>query len=555
MPTRTTRCETLRPHAATWSAMARLRSFQREDVDFIKRHKLKVLIASAPGTGKTAVAIRALAETRDVSLPAVIICPASVTRNWAKEFKVWGPGIKTYIIEDGDSPLPKKTGRAAVFIISWALLDARWAEFVALGIRTVVADEAHYAKNPTALRSRALRYLTRKASGVLLLTGTPIINTKAELKVLRELLGSSHPPMIRRLLEDVAPDIPEKKRSYVCVDLRPKHRVIYDKANEDFADWLRKEKEKLFGEGRAEFEVERILEAEALAKIGYLRRLVGEYKVPAAADWIARAIRIGEPVVVFLEHQVTLKKLTRALAKQRIHYGVLEGSTPPAQRQALIEAFQGYKLPVFIATRAGKEGITLTAARHLLFVERFFTSADEEQAEDRIRRIGQKNATTIWYLHAYDTVDERIDTIVKGKRQIIRTAIGAADTNETTSGNVISLLRAWGEHVNEARQVELLGLGDPLPALPRPRDTHGLVFNKTRWSPIAALRWCRMHGYRPQKRVDLGTRFKLVVHPAPVFEANKFEVFPVSQDIRVITGKKLSRANERRVRRALAGER
>lgn len=535
--------------------MPTLRPFQREDVDFLKRHRMRALVASAPGTGKTAVAIRALAETHQSTLPALVICPSSVTHNWVKELKLWAPGVQRLLIEDSDTKLPRRTRKAAVFIIGWSLLDARWADLASLGLRTVVADEAHYAKNPDALRSQALGYLTRKAKHVLLLTGTPIVNTKDELQVLQDLLGTDNPPMIRRLLEDVAPDIPEKKRSYIHIDLRPKHREVYDKADADFEEWLRKEKEKLFGEGRAEFEVERILAVEGLAKIGYLRRLVGEYKVPAAADWIARAVRVGEPVVVFLEHQVTLKKLTRSLAKQRIHYGVLEGSTPTRKRQALVDAFQAYRLPVFIATRAGKEGITLTAARHLLFVERFFTSADEEQAEDRIRRIGQKHKTTVWYLHAYGTVDERVDTIVQSKRQIVRSAIGAPETAETTTGNVGALLKSWGEHVSEAREVVSLGLGDPLPPLPRPRDTHGLVFGTDRWTPLAALRWCRMHGYRPERRVNMDDRFKLVVHPADVFEASKFKVFPVSKDIKVITGKKLNRPNERRVRRVLAGER
>jgi hypothetical protein len=266
---------------------------------------------------------------------------------------------------------------------------------------------------------------------------------------------------------------------------------------------------------------------------------------------------MGEPVVVFLEHQRTLKKLTRALGKQRIRFGVIEGSTSSTRRQELVDAFQAHKLPVFIATRAGKEGITLTAARHLLFIERFFTSADEEQAEDRIRRIGQTRKTTIWYLHAYDTVDERIDAIVRSKRQIVRTAIGGADTEETSTGNVVALLHAWGEHVGDKTKppIRPLGLGDPLPPLPSPSDTHAVVFSERRWSRRAALQWCRMHGYRPTKRVDMKDRFKFVMHPAPVFEKTNFSRFVVSKDIKIITGKRLNRTNERRVRRALAGER
>jgi SNF2 family DNA or RNA helicase len=491
--------------------MPTLRTFQREDVEFLKANGLRALIASAPGTGKTPVAIRSLAETHRRSLPAVVVCPASVTRNWAREMRRWAPGLQPILVEDSDSRLTHRDHPNAVYIISWALLDARWGDLVRRGVRTVVADEAHYAKNPTAQRSRALFHLTRRARGVMLLTGTPIVNTQAELRVLNELLGEN-PPMIRRLLEDVAPDIPEKKRSYLHVRLRPKHQTEYDRADADFEAWLRKEKEKLLGEGMAEYEVERVLAAEALAKIGYLRRLVGEHKVPAAVDWIARAVRIGEPVVVFVEHQAVLHKLSKGLRKQRIRHGILDGSTSSKRRQQLVDEFQRYEFPVFIGTKAAKEGITLTAARHLLFVERFFTSADEEQAEDRIRRIGQRHKTTIWFLHAAETVDDRVDSIVQIKRRVVRTAIGAPDIVETPIGNVEALIHAWGDYVKQEREILPLGLGDPLPPLPKPRHTHAVVFYGDRWHPKAAKMWCKMNGYMPEKLVRLRNRFKMVLH-------------------------------------------
>lgn len=557
--------------------MPELRPFQREDVDFIKAHGLRVLMASAPGVGKTVISIVALAETHRTSLPAVVVCPASVSLNWVREFKKWTPGLDIVHIGDGSSPIPKPTP-ATVYILSWALLDTRWMGLKRRGIKTVVADEAHYGRSPDALRSKAIRSLCECVPHVLLNTGTPIVNTPSELAILQDLLGSTNPPMIRRLLEDVAPDIPPKTRAYIRMQLRPKHQAIYNQANDDFETWLRAEKEKLLGSGLAEIEVERALAAEALAKVGYLRRLLGEFKVPAASDWIARAVRIGEPVVVFLEHQGTLKKLSRALKKQRIRHLILEGSTSVKERQKAIDAFQRYKYPVFIGTRAAQEGITLTAARHALFLERYFTSAAEEQAEDRIRRISQLKATTIWYLQAEGTIDDRIDFIVRTKRRVIRTAIGSADTAETDATNVAAMLSSWekgavgngaegtaegkkdtAEGKKDTAEGEknnpLLGLGEPMEPLPSPSETHAVVFKEGRWKPLAALRWCRMNGYNPEKRVVLKDRFKMVVHPAPVFEAHAFSVFQVSEDIKIIKGKRLSRNNERRIRRILAGER
>lgn len=532
----------------------RLRAFQREDIDAIKQAGVRALVASAPGSGKTAIAIRSLVETHSVSFPALVICPATVTRNWAKEWAMWGSGFKTVLIEDSTTPIPlDQDYRTTVFVISWALLDARLSDLLSLNLKAVVADEAHYSRNRDTLRAQALYQLTRSVNGILLLSGTPIVNNLDELAALNELLRTEKPLMLRRLLEDVAPDIPEKKRSYVYIRLRSKHREAYDRAMYDFEEWLRTEAQALKEDGLSEEDIERTLAVEGLAKVGYLRRLVGEYKVPAAADWIARAIRVGEPVVVFLEHQHVLKKLSRALRKQRIRHAVIDGMTSPIQRQALVEQFQKGEFPVFIGTRAAKEGITLTTARHLLFVERFFTSADEEQAEDRVRRIGQTHKTTIWYLHADATIDDRLDAIVGTKRALIRTAIGSATTPETPTNTVESLLHSWADFTAPGKdKIYDLGLGNPLDPLPSPAVSQCIVFNQERWTIETAFRWCKMNGYHPQpKPIHLEGRFKLVIHPANVFKDGQFAITLVSKDIKIISGVRIGKEAERQVRRAM----
>ncbi len=530
------------------TAMRELRDFQREDVDFIKKNKLRCLIANAPGTGKTATTLSSLIETHRTSLPAVIVCPASVAHNWAKECRMWAPGIRPIIISDMSTPVPVIDSTNVIYIISWSLLDARTEDLIDLEFKTLVADEAHFIKNSDALRSQAFQYLVKKADGILLLTGTPIINAPEDMRVLKDLFGTEEPPMIRRLLEDVAKDIPPKSRSYVYVKLREEDQKEYTEADKNFQEWLKNERLRLDKEGMTEAEANRALTAEALAKIGYLRRLVGEAKTHAAVDWIARAVRIGEPVVVFVEHQATLRRIERALRKARILHGIIEGSTSIEDRQAVVDGFQNHRFPVFLGTKAAKEGITLTAARHLMFVERFFTSAEEEQAEDRIRRIGQLHPTTIWFLHAVDTVDERIDTIVKTKRHIIREAIGAFATAETSTGNVEAIVSLWDKHTSKNRKIQPLGHGDVLPPLPLPRDTYAIVFSGKRWKPKSALVWCKMNGYEPKKRFDMGDeKVKLIVQPPELFTKGSFSSFEVCSDIKILKGKRISKANERRI--------
>ena len=529
--------------------MPQLRKFQREDVEFIKRHRLRVLNACAMGTGKTPTSIVAIAETAKWSLPALIVCPSSVTRNWRREFHRWAGGLRVQIIEGRKDQLDPE---AHVYITSWALLDPRCNELLALGLRTIVADEAHASKNVDALRSQALYRLTRgEHKGLLLLSGTPLINKREEMETLQSLYGDKTPPMIRHLLEDVAPDVPEKKRSTLNIQLREKARAEYDRADADFETWLRKRKEKLLGEGMAEDAVERALAAEAFAKIGYLRRLVGEGKAIAAADWIARSVRVGEPIVAFVEHQAALTRLSKSLRAQRVRHVIVEGRTAPRKRQAYIDAFQSGKVPVIICTKAGKEWITLHTARHAIFVERYFTSADEEQAEDRCRRIGQKHPTTMWYLHAVDTIDDRLDAIINSKRALIRSALRSEDTAETDEHNALHLVRSWSHFIAPKSETTQLGLGEPLPPLPAPPTTHAIVFHGDRWNARSAARWCRMNGYMIGRRVELDGRLKLVVHPEEVFQKGSFASFRVCKDIRILTGKRLAKKNEREVRKQI----
>lgn len=531
--------------------MPELRSFQREDVEKIKQAGNKALIASSMGSGKTVVSIRALYEKHKSTFPALVVCPASVTENWAEEIQTWAPGIRVVIIDDMESRIPRFRNPYTFYVMSWALLDARLPHLRRLRLRSVIGDEIHYAKNTDTLRSRAFSSLTSQLPHLLLLSGTPVVNNKTELEAIKGYF-QQEPLMIRRLLEEVAPDIPPKRRSYLDIKLRDKHQAAYDKANNDFEEWLRTEKEKLVGRGMADYEVEKTLAAEALAKIGYLRRLVGEYKVPAAVDWISRAVRIGEPVVVFVEHQQTMRRLRRSLKKLHLRHVVVQGSTTPKGRQKAVKQFQRGKVPIFIGTKAACVGITLHRARHLLFVERYYTSADEEQAEDRIRRIGQKRPTTMWYLHAVGTIDDRLDEIVRHKRRTVEQTIGSTDIEESEESAVAAIIHTWNQAVYARGSVTDLGRGSPLPPLPKPRCTHALVFSGSRWNERRARRWCKMNGYSPRKTQHLTGRVKFTQLPAHLFVDNQFEVFPVCRDVKIIIGRRLSRKNERITRRALS---
>ena len=516
-----------------------LRDFQQEDVEFIAKNGFRVLIANAPGTGKTVICLSCIRKSPARLLPALIVCPASVVRNWRREARKWTPGLRVHLIEDTSAPLPE--AGADLYIISWALLAERWEELARLGIQLIIGDEIHFAKNEDALRTQAMASLCARSPYLLLLSGTPIINEESELEAIYSLYGARRPPMIRRFLEDVAPDIPAKQRARLDVELPDKISQRYRSANEDFEAWLEREMAQRLGDGEAVDAAARALAAAALVKIGYLRRILAVGKVYAAADWAARAVRTGEQVVMFAEHQDVIKRLQRCLRKQGIRFVTIDGSTSNKDRQGAVDQFQRRKVPVFIGSKAAKEGLTLTAARHLCFIERYWTAAEEEQGEDRIRRIGQKHHTKIWFLHVPGTVDDRISAIIERKRRLVRRIIGSVDIADTPEKNVADIIAAWGQHA-QVPEMEVLNLGraKPLPPLPRTRDLHAVRFTGSRWTPKGAVRWCRMMGYKPRDMEVLRDGFQIVMSSANMFKDGSFSRVKVAKDIDGIVGKRLT---------------
>ena len=492
-------------------------------------------------THNTPTSLSCVADDREKLTPTLVVCPASVVTNWCREARKLVPGAVIHAVTDLTTKMP--TRKVDVFVVSWALLAERYLDLAAVKPKFIIADEAHYAKGgEDTLRGQALAILARRTPHMILLSGTPLVNRPAELETIKALFGTPEVPMIRRLLEDVLPEIPPKSRSVLRVRMRPKDAADYAKAQKEFAEWLEEELARRLSAGEARAAAERALAAEALTKTGYLRRLVGLAKVPAAIDWISKAVRVGEPVVVFCEHQEVVSRLQRFLTKQRIRHVTIDGSTGRKQRQAAIDAFQNGLCPVFIGTKAAKEGITLTRGRNLLFVERYFTSADEEQAEDRIRRFGQEHPTTVWFLHANETLDDRLQEIIETKRKLVAEHIGSAHVEETEEEAVLELISAWhdnaAKHHQPSAEATDLGLGKPLPPLPSASAVLRLSFKPGRWGESTARAWARMHGYKPSSVVVKEGIVRVNVVPMDRFVPGEFTTVQVSADISAVVGER-----------------
>ena len=153
--------------------------------------------------------------------------------------------------------------------------------------------------------------------------------------------------------------------------------------------------------------------------INDLRHICGQVKVNYAVDWITQYMtQTGKPIVVFTHHRDVLKRIAGKFKNVQ----TISGDVNSKKRQQIVEDFQAGKIDILVCnTIAAKEGITLTRADTVLFIEREWVPTDEEQAEDRVYRIGQESDNVhAVYLSVAGTIDEHFDRVVEAKRQVVK---------------------------------------------------------------------------------------------------------------------------------------
>jgi hypothetical protein len=198
---------------------------------------------------------------------------------------------------------------------------------------------------------------------------------------------------VRRLKSEVLPQLPSKRQVVVPVALDNERE--YRLAENDVIAWLREQPLDL---RELNARIAATLRAERLAQLGTLQRLAARGKLHAALAWIHDFLASGEPLVVFARH-IEVQEAVMERFPDALH---LLGRDKIPERDEAVRAFQDPDGPQLIvcATRVAAQGITLTRASNVAFLELEWTPAMHDQAEDRLHRIGQRDAVTAWYLLA-----------------------------------------------------------------------------------------------------------------------------------------------------------
>ncbi len=445
---------------------------QIEGVAFLLGRK-RAILADDMGLGKTRQAIVALRHVAPNG-PYLVVCPASVKRNWAREIQTATPGASTHIIEKGAEMPPQPEW----VIVNYDLLAKHMDTLGGMAWAGLVFDEAHYLKNHTSARSKLARQLaatvrlkadTTTDPVVYLLTGTPLTNRPRDLFVLLQLVGHPlgrsflsfakrycaaerndfgwqtrgasnieeltvqlHGVMLRRSKDQVL-SLPPKLRTWLPVQV-PKGTGVRD---------MRKVVELLIGErdlASGSTIDQRRLRGRLLQAVTKARQKVAGVKVDATIDFVTGAVEQGEKVIVFSCFEEPMDKLAAAFGESAV---VLTGKTPADKRQGLVDRFQNDdRIRIFLANIiAGGIGTNLTAATQVVFNDLDWVPANHWQAEDRAYRIGQTRTVNVTYMVAAETMDDFVQSVLEKKGALVKAVVDGTALAPELSGDVLDELQ------------------------------------------------------------------------------------------------------------------
>jgi len=429
---------------------ASLRSYQVHGVNwltFARRAGLGVLLADDMGLGKTLQALCAI-EGR-----TLVVVPTSVLHNWEDEIRRFRPAL-SYSIYHG--PRRKLDRSADVTLSTYAILrldadllaNERWG--------TVILDEAQAIKNPDSQVAAAAYRL--QAAFKMTLTGTPVENRLEELWsqfhfINRGLLGGRQdfheryarpiadgepgvaerlrerirPFILRRLKQQVAPELPPRTEVVLRCELDREERELYDTIRAaTIADVV----ERLGAGGNVLAALEALLRLrQAACHPGLVpgREAGRSSKVDVLLEALGNVAAEGHKALVFSQWTSLLDLTEPHLGRAGIEFVRLDGST--RDRASVVRTFQDGDGPpvMLVSLKAGGTGLNLTAADHVFLLDPWWNPAVEDQAADRTHRIGQDKPVMVYRLVAQETVEERILALQERKREIADAALGEAD--------------------------------------------------------------------------------------------------------------------------------
>lgn len=423
------------------------------------------ILADDMGLGKTLQSIVFIASgvLSKKKQHYLIVCPTSLTYNWLDEIENFAPFLKAVVISGAPTEreeLIKGYDRYDVLITSYPLIRRDIAVYEKIGFHTVFIDEAQFIKNDSSLNAKSVKRL--RSLHKFALTGTPIENSLSELwsifdfimpgylhthsrfvelyekpilKEDKEALDDLHqhiaPFILRRMKKDVLTELPDKYETKMLTELSEEQKLVYLSYLENIRHDIHSEIE-VNGMERSNIKI--------LAALTRLRQICchpstflenyqgGSGKLELLMEVIPDAIANEHRILVFSQFTSMLRIIESELKDMNIPYFYLEGSTPTEERNEMVKRFNGGEGKVFlISLKAGGTGLNLIGADTVIHYDPWWNPAVEEQATDRVYRIGQQNKVHVMKLITKGTIEEKIFKLQRKKKELSDSIISSKE--------------------------------------------------------------------------------------------------------------------------------
>lgn len=444
----------------------------------LRTHNAAGVLADDMGLGKTLQTIAHLLAEKEsgrMDRPSLVVAPTSLLGNWLREIRRFAPSLRVIIMHGASRHRQwDRLSECDIVITTYGLLQRDREQWQEREFHILVLDEAQAIKNPRSRSHRAVKAMNTRHA--LCLTGTPVENSldelwslfdvlmpgllgpvdgfrvrfqspiekqgsQARLEALREMVA---PYILRRMKEDVAPELPPKTEIVSPVSIIGAQRELYESiriaAHADVRCAIR---QKGMGGSAiaildALMKLRQVCCDPRLVTVPSARMVQESAKYERFFELLTTQLGEGRRVLVFSQFTSMLALLSQGMRERDIGHLALTGAT--THRQRMVDAFERGDADVFlISLKAGGTGLNLVSADTVIHYDPWWNPAAQAQATDRAFRIGQTKPVFVHSLIVAGSVEERMLGLQRRKRHLADTILGRGGTGSLDEGDVDQL--------------------------------------------------------------------------------------------------------------------
>jgi len=432
---------------------AKLRDYQLYGVKwlkYLKENNFGGCLADDMGLGKTLQAIATLKDAKN----AIVVMPKSLLTSWEEEIKKFAPDMKFYIYYGKNREINE-----GVLLTTYGILRSDIEKIKNHKFEIAILDEAQNIKNINSQIHKSVMLIN--AEHKFALSGTPIENSlselyalfrfinpgmfksfndfkskylipieeKKEIEVMNELKSKVTPFILRRLKSEVLDELPPKQESTILVEMNEEHKKVYEDKKEYYRN-LVVENIKLKG-----FNKSKMVIFQALTKLRQIASIpeienenVTSSKLDVMFEQLDDIVKNRHKVLIFTNFLYSIDLIAKEAEKRGMSYVTMSGSS--TNRQAIVDKFLNEDIDLFIMTlKTGGVGLNLTKAEYVFIFEPWWNIAAENQAIDRVYRMGQKNKVFSYKIITKGSIEEKILKLQEVKKDLSNIIDSSAEIN------------------------------------------------------------------------------------------------------------------------------